>query len=215
MIEPIESVLSERLRRGAIELGLDLAPVTLGRFMRFLRELERWNRAYNLTAVRSIEEMVPRHLLDSLSVHRLIRGERVADAGCGAGLPGVPLALALPALQVTLIDAGAKKVRFVRHVASELALASVEVVHARLEDYRPASAFDTVLARALAPLPRMLDLVAHLCKPGGRMLAMQGRRHDDESRTLPAGWSVEAVERITVPQLDAERHVIVLRREDD
>src|SRR5262245_20604591 len=159
--------------------------------------------------------MVPRHVLDSLSVHRLVQGARVADAGSGAGLPGIPLALALPTLRMTLIDAGSKKVRFLRHVASELALANVEVVHARIEDYHPASGFDTVLARALAPLPRMLDLVAHLCRPGGRMLAMQGRHHDEELHGLPRGWTVEAVERLTVPLLDAQRHVVVLRRDEN
>jgi 16S rRNA (guanine527-N7)-methyltransferase len=213
--EHTADALVERLRAGTLELGLELDAAALARLVRFLRELERWNRAYNLTAVRDLDEMVPRHLLDSLSVHRLIRGTQVADAGSGAGLPGIALALVLPAVRMTLIDAGSKKVRFLRHVAAELALVNVDVVHARIEDYHPASGFDTVLARALAPLPRMLDLVAHLCRPGGRALAMQGRRHDDDLRGLPRGWTVEAVERLTVPQLDAQRHVVILRRGDD
>jgi 16S rRNA (guanine527-N7)-methyltransferase len=213
--EGSEHALIERLRSGALDLGLELDAAVLMRLVRFLRELERWNRAYNLTAVRDVAEMVSRHVLDSLSVHRFIEGVHACDAGSGAGLPGIPLALAFPALRMTLIDAGSKKARFLRHVASELALANVEVVHARIEDYHPASRFDTVSARALAPLPRMLDLVAHLCRPGGRMLAMQGRRHDEELHGLPRGWTVEAVERLTVPLLDAQRHLVVLRRAAD
>jgi 16S rRNA (guanine527-N7)-methyltransferase len=207
-----EERLRERLGEGTAALGLSLDRSALAACIGYLQELERWNRAYNLTAVRDIEAMVTRHLLDSLAVHRYVAGTRVADAGSGAGLPGVPLAIAAPQRRYTLIDAGAKKVRFLRHVVGRLALAQVEVVHSRLEDYPAQAGFDTVTARALAPLPRMLELTAHLCRPGGRMLVMQGRRQDDELRVLPAGWTVEAVERLCVPRLDAQRHVVILRR---
>jgi 16S rRNA (guanine527-N7)-methyltransferase len=207
-----ERRLRERLGAGAAALDLVLGAPALDACMAYLQELERWNRAYNLTAVRDIEAMLPRHLLDSLAILPYVAGARVADAGSGAGLPGLPLAIAAPERRYTLIDAGAKKVRFLRHVTSRLGLAQVEVVHARLEDYPAPAGFDTVTARALAPLPRMLELAGHLCRPGGRILAMQGRRQDDALRALPAGWEVEAVEGLAVPQLDAQRHIVVLRR---
>jgi 16S rRNA (guanine527-N7)-methyltransferase len=215
MSEPRDPRLLERLRDGARALDLGMPEPALQRLLTYLCELERWNQTYNLTAVRDLGEMVPRHALDSLAVHRFVAGPRVADAGTGAGLPGIPLALALPGVQMTLIDSGIKKVRFLRHVVGLLALPTVEVVHARIEDYPAATAFDTVIARALAPVPRLLALAGHLCRPGGRMLAMQGRRQDAELSALPHGWDVAAVEQLTVPQLDAQRHLIVLRRADD
>jgi 16S rRNA (guanine527-N7)-methyltransferase len=207
-----EDRLRERLGEGLVALGLALGPTAIAACIAYLQELERWNRAYNLTAVRDVEAMVPRHLLDSLAVHRYVTGACVADAGTGAGLPVLPLAIAAPERRYTLIDGGAKKVRFLRHVVARLALAQVDVVHSRLEDYPAQAGFDTVTARALAPLSRMLELTGHLCRPGGRILAMQGRRQDDELRALPAGWKVEAVEQLAVPQLDAQRHVVILRR---
>jgi 16S rRNA (guanine527-N7)-methyltransferase len=204
--------LIESLRAGAAELGLELPDTEIERMIAYVRELARWNRAYNLTAVRDVEEMIPRHLLDSLALHRFIAGPQVADAGTGAGLPGVPLAIAQPASRFTLIDAGAKKVRFVRHVTALLSLPQIAVVHSRLEDYRPEAGFDTVIARALAPLPRLLDLTGHLCAPGGQLLAMQGRQQDEEPAALPVPWVVDRVERLSVPGLDAQRHVVILRR---
>jgi 16S rRNA (guanine527-N7)-methyltransferase len=206
-----DAELVESLRAGAGTLGIDLSEDSLARMVAYLRELERWNRAYGLTAVRDVREMVSRHLLDSLAVHPFVEGTDVADAGTGAGLPGIPLALARPESRFTLIDAGAKKVRFLRHVTALLALPQVTVVHARLQDYQPAAGFDTVIARALAPLPRLLELAGHLCAPGGRLLAMQGRRQDEESSPLPPGWELMGVERLAVPLLEAQRHVVILR----
>jgi 16S rRNA (guanine527-N7)-methyltransferase len=216
-VPPVESAATDAgligsLRAGAAELGVELPETDLGRMIAYVRELARWNRAYNLTAVRDVEEMVPRHLLDSLAVHGFVAGSQVVDAGTGAGLPGIPLAIALPASRFTLIDAGAKKVRFLRHVTSLLSLSQTAVVQSRLQDYRPEAAFDTVIARALAPLPRLLDVIGHLCAPGGRLLAMQGRRQDAELAALPAPWEVDRVERLSVPGLHAQRHVVILRR---
>jgi len=205
--------LIETLRAGARALGLELPPPAPERMIAYLRELERWNRTWNLTAIRDVAEMVARHVLDSLAVHRFVGGGQVADAGTGAGFPGVPLAIALPRSRFTLIDAGAKKVRFLRHVTALLSLSQAAVVHARLQDYQPAVGFDTVIARALAPLPRLVDLAGHLCAPGGRLIAMQGRRQDGELAALPAQWEVEGVEPLAVPGLDAQRHVVILRRD--
>jgi 16S rRNA (guanine527-N7)-methyltransferase len=199
------------LAAGTRELGMELDDASARAAVAYLRELERWNRAYNLTAIRDAEGMLVRHLLDSLAVLPFVRGPRVLDAGTGPGLPGIPLALAAPALELTLLDSGAKKVRFLRHVVAALGLKNVEVVHARLEDYPAGAGFDTVVARALAPLPRLLELLGPLCAPGGRILAMKGRRPDDELQKLPREWEA-TVSRLAVPGLEAQRHAVVLQR---
>jgi 16S rRNA (guanine527-N7)-methyltransferase len=192
----LDDVPLERLRAGTRSLGLGLPEPALRRCLAYLHELARWNRVYSLTAVRSIEEMLPRHLLDSLAVLPWVAGSRVVDAGSGAGLPGIPLAIARPAAGFTLVDASAKKTRFLRHVTGVLGLSNVGVEQARLEDYQPAAGFDTVVARALAPLPRLLALVGHLGSPGGRVLALKGRRPDAELEALPPGWEVVSVARL-------------------
>jgi 16S rRNA (guanine527-N7)-methyltransferase len=199
------------LAAGTRALGVDLADASARAAVAYLRELERWNTAYNLTAVRDAEAMLVRHVLDSLAVLPCVHGPRVLDAGTGAGLPGIPLALAAPALDFTLIDSGSKKVRFLRHVVALLGMENVRVVHARLEDYPAGAGFDTVVARALAPLPRLLELLGPLCAPGGRILAMMGRRPDDELQSLAPGWDA-TVSRLAVPGLEAERHALVLQR---
>jgi 16S rRNA (guanine527-N7)-methyltransferase len=208
----VDEALRERLREGTEALGLALPDDALQRCIAYLRELERWNRTYNLTAVRDVGEMVGRHLLDSLAVLPLVAGPRVADAGSGAGLPGIPLAIAAPAVEHTLIEANARKIRFLRHVAGVLALRNVQLAQARLEGYQPAAAFDTVVARALAPLPRLVELIGHLCAADGRIVALKGRRPDDEIDALPSGWEIAAVTRLFVPQVVGERHAVVLRR---
>jgi 16S rRNA (guanine527-N7)-methyltransferase len=178
--------------------------------LQFLELLERWNRAYNLTAVREIEQMLPRHVLDSLSVLPYIRGPRVLDIGTGAGLPGIPLALALPAHQFVLIDRNGKKLRFVRQAIHELGLKNVEPVHGVVETYRSAVRFQTLIARALAAIPDMLTGCRHLCAAEGVVLAMKGLYPAAELAALSGGFAVRDVVRLTVPGLDATRHLVIL-----
>lgn len=205
---------TERLVRDAALLGVSLAPADAARLLALLDELERWNRSYNLTAIESREQMVTHHLLDSLSISPDLAGTRIADVGTGGGFPGLPLAIANPARQFTLIDGSGKKVRFVAHAARTLALANVTAVHARAEDLRPEVPFDTVTARALAPLPELLPLLAPLCGPRTRVLAMKGRWPAEELEKLPAPWRLDGSRTIEVPGLGAERCVLCLSMGD-
>ena len=201
----------QELIDGAARLGVPLAPAAAGRLLRLLDELERWNRSFNLTAITDRREMLTHHLLDSLSVLPFVQGARVIDVGTGAGFPGLPLAIADPGRHYTLLDSAGKKVRFVSHACRVLGLANVEPVHARAEAWRPDAAFDTVVARAFAPLPRLVAQVAPLCRPDTRVVAMKGPRAADEQAGLPAGWQVEQDVRVEVPGLGAERRIVVLR----
>lgn len=179
------------------------------RLLAYLQLLAKWNSAYNLTAVRDPAEMVTRHLLDSLAIAPYLRGPRVLDIGTGPGLPGIPLAVLRSDLQFTLLDANAKKTRFVVQAVGELALKNVEVVQTRVENYRPAQKFDTLMSRAFASIADMLAGARHLCAPGGRFLAMKGVSPEEELQALPAGYDIEVLA-LAVPGLDAARHVVIV-----
>lgn len=182
------------------------------KFDAYLDLLSRWNRAYNLTAVREPAEMVAKHLNDSLAVLPYVHGTTVLDVGTGAGLPGLVLAMADPRLEVTLLDSNGKKTRFCEYAIDALGVDNARVVQSRVEDYRPGGAFDTVVSRAFASVPDFVRAAGALCAPDGRMLAMKGARPDDELAALPPGWVVEAVHALDVPGLEAERHLAVLRK---
>ena len=207
-----ESAEARSLIAGAAVLGVTLDAVMAARLLALLDELARWNRSYNLTSITARAEMITHHLLDSLAVQPLLTGERIVDVGTGAGFPGLPLAVVEPTRRFTLLDSNGKKVRFVAHAARTLGLANVEPLHARAETYAPAEVFDTVVARAFAPLDELVEQVAGLCGPSTRVLAMKGRRSADERAGLPAGWCIEEDRELHVPGLGEERHVIVLRR---
>lgn len=181
----------------------------------FLRLLDKWNQAFNLTSIRDPGEMVVRHVLDSLSARPFLNGERVLDVGSGAGLPGIPLALADPGRNYTLLDSALKKVRFVRQAIGELGISNACAVQTRIEDYAPMQLFDTVTSRAFASLPDFIAGAGRLVAPGGRLLAMKGRLPTDELEALPDGWVIEAATAVQVPGLDAERHMIVISRRAD
>jgi 16S rRNA (guanine527-N7)-methyltransferase len=204
--------LRGRLLEGAQALGVALQPAVADALLRLLDELLKWNQAYNLTAVTAPEEMLTHHLLDSLAVAPYLHGARVADVGTGAGFPGLPLALVRPDARFTLIDSNGKKQRFVAHAARTLGLTNVEAVHARVEAMRPDQPFETVVARAFAPLPKLLELVAPLCGPGSRVLAMKGRNVDAELAGLPPDWQVERNLSLLVPGLQEERHLLLVTR---
>lgn len=201
----------EGLVQDAAALGVALSAADAARLLTLTAELAEWNRRYNLTAIRP-EQMTTHHLLDSLAIHPDLAGRRIADAGTGAGFPGLPLALLNPQREFTLIDATAKKLRFVAHAAQLLGLANVTALHARVEALPGRPTFDTVVARAFAPLPKLLGAVAALCTPATRVLAMKGRWPQSELAALPAGWRVTGSRRLEVPGLAAERCVIALAR---
>lgn len=202
--------LLQRLERDAATLGVALAPGDGARLCTLLDELERWNRTFNLTAIKTQDEMLTHHLLDSLAIHADLVGTRIADVGTGAGFPGLPLALVQPARRFTLIDSNGKKIRFVAHAARLLKLGNVEPLQARAEELAPALPFDTVVARACAPLPQLLDTIARLAGPATRVLAMKGKRPDAEIAALPSAWRVVAVRSLAVPGLDAARCLVTL-----
>ena len=180
------------------------------RLLAFVRLLAKWNAAYNLTAVRDPEEMITRHLLDSLVLLPYLQGPRVLDIGTGPGLPGIPLAIARPDCFFTLLDANAKKTRFVTQALGELGLKNVEVVQTRVENYRPVEKFDTLVARAFSSIADMLNNAQHLCAPGGRFLAMKGVYPEEELAAIPADYVVNEVVALKVPGLDAARHLAII-----
>jgi 16S rRNA (guanine527-N7)-methyltransferase len=194
--------------------ALDLPAALAAPLLAYLALLARWNATYNLTAIRDPREMVAKHLLDSLAMQPFVRDLRtLADLGTGPGLPGIPLAIATPALEVTLVESNGKKARFLREAARQLGLGNVRVAESRIEAFRPGTPFDAITARALATLPLILELGGHLPGPDGRLLAMKGVVPDDEIAALPAGWRLAAVHALRVPGLDAERHLVEVARD--
>lgn len=204
--------LVQRLVRDAKSMGIELTEPDAARLEQLLSELERWNRTYNLTAITKPEDMVTHHLLDSLAVNPELQGTTIADVGTGAGFPGLPLAVLNPERRFTLIDSAGKKIRFVSHVAHALGLTNVEGVHARVESLRPEKPFDTVVTRAFAPLPEMLEKVAPLCGPATHVLAMKGKWPREEIAAVPPGWRVLRSRELVVPGLKESRCAIVLTR---
>jgi 16S rRNA (guanine527-N7)-methyltransferase len=198
------------LARGLTELGLELDADRQAALLRFADLLQRWNRVYNLTAVRDPLEVVSRHLLDALAVTPHVPAGRLVDVGCGAGLPGIPLALARPDLDVTLLDASAKRVRFVRQAVIELGLGNAHPLHARAEAHRPGQPYAVVITRAFADLSDMLTACRHLVAADGVILAMKGQRPDAELAALPPDVRLLEVVPLAVPGLAAARHLVRL-----
>lgn len=199
-----------QLRAGVAELGLAPSAQAVELLLDYVELLARWNAAYNLTAVRDPLAMVTSHLLDSLAVAHLVRGERLADIGSGAGLPGIPLAIVCPELAVTLIDANGKKTRFLREAVRSLQLTRVRIEAQRVEDV--GGEYDTVTARAFASLADILRLAGHLLAADGILLALKGQLHKDEILALPDGFVVSDVEALRVPGLAAARHAVIIQR---
>ena len=199
----------ERLVQGTAALGVTLSEPDAALLLRLLAELERWNRTYNLTAIRDRDAMLTHHLLDSLSIHPDLQGTTVADVGTGAGFPGLPLAVLNPQRRFTLIDSNGKKIRFVQHAARELGLTNVEGLHGRVEDIE-GRVFDTVVARAFAALPELVENVAPLCGAHTRVLAMKGKWPRDEIDRLTPPWRLQGSRELTIPGMNESRCVVVL-----
>ena len=200
----------EVLATGARDIGIALDSSGAEALLELVDELELGNAKFNLTAIRDRPGMLRKHVLDSLTLQRYLRGGRVADIGTGAGFPGLPLAIVNPQRRFTLVEATGKKARFVEQTVLRLAVDNVQVEHARAENYRPFELFDTVVARALSSLADFAAYAGHLCAPGGRLLAMKGKRPDEEISALPKSFRVLAVHRLKVPGLDDERHLVEL-----
>ena len=207
--------VEQQLMAGITALDLALPAGAEAKLLAYLALLDKWNRVYNLTAVREVERMVGHHLLDSLAAVPFFQGGdsdliHVLDVGSGGGLPGVPLAIARPELQVTLIDSIAKKTAFLLQAKAELGLANLNVVTGRVEDYRSETGFDVITSRAFSDLKEFVTLTRHLLKPAGHWLAMKGLMPHEEIASLPDWVKVSANHSLVVPGLEASRHLIIL-----
>ena len=198
---------------GAIDLLGQTFPVgTAEKLAILLDELERWNRRMNLTAIRDVDDMISRHLLDSLVLRPLIAGTRILDVGTGAGFPGLPLAIAEPDRKFDLVDSNSRKIQFIKHVTGLIGLSNVTAVKARTEDYAPGYRFDTVIARAVAALPRLVEIAGHHVGEDGVFVALKGRFPAEEPEHVPDTWHSTITE-LSVPGLEAgSRHAVLLRR---
>lgn len=211
-IDPVQA--RARLDAGLAALGQTLDEDTRDRLIAYLAELVRWNAAYNLTALKDPLEMVDRHLVDSLSLRPHLQGRRILDGGTGAGLPGLVLAICEPDKEFVLVDGNGKKIRFLRHVVRTLGLANVEPIHARIEDLDLAPAPDELVARALAPLPRLVEWFEPWLDAGAPLKAMKAELDSAEVAGVPEGYSVK-VEPLTWPGQSAVRTLATVRRNPD
>jgi len=198
--------LSALLKRAQISLSDQQKEQLVG----YVSMLHKWNKAYNLTSVRDPEQMLIRHILDSIVVEPHLVGERFIDVGTGPGLPGIPLAIVRPQAHFTLLDSLGKRVRFLKQVQHELKLSNVEPVQSRVEDFPAEPPFDGVISRAFASLTDMVNWCHHLPGSQGRFYALKGVMPADEIAALPAGFRVENVSPLRVPQLEGERHLVVI-----
>jgi 16S rRNA (guanine527-N7)-methyltransferase len=202
--------LQSRLEQGIAALGLQLPADAVPRLLDYQALLERWNAAYNLTAVRDPAQMVTRHLLDSLAILPYVQGQTLADLATGPGLPGIVLAIAAPGREILLVDSNGKKVRFLREAIRTLKLDGVRAVQSRAEDVQ--GQFDCITARAFASLADMLGWGGHLLAPDGVWLAMKGKSVEEELPGVPPGFELRERHVLHVPGLDAGRQLLVLRR---
>ncbi|MDH3612801.1 MAG: 16S rRNA (guanine(527)-N(7))-methyltransferase RsmG [Gammaproteobacteria bacterium] len=198
------------MEKALVELGQVCPEDTADKLTTLVKELARWNRRVNLTAIRDPDKMIVGHLLDSLAARPLLRGSRILDVGTGAGFPGLPLAIVEPERSFVLLDSNNKKVMFVEHIAGLLGLRNVTAVKARTEDFAPGNRFDTVIARAVATLPRLVEIAGHHVGEGGVFVALKGRYPAEELEQLPATWDSSVTE-LKVPGLEAgSRHAVLI-----
>lgn len=209
--------LTRTLKEGAQAMGLALSAAQIDKLMAYQALLAKWNKVYNLTALRDPAQMVTHHLLDSLSAVSAFAGaQRVLDVGAGGGLPGIVLAIwaaeAQPQMQITLVDTVSKKTAFLNQVKAQLHLGNVTVLHARVEQLPVEQQYDVITSRAFAELKDFVTWSNHLLQQGGKYIALKGVLPQEEIDRLPAGWKVQQVQPLRVPGLDAERHLIFMER---
>jgi len=204
-----------RLKQGIAELSLDIPDETQQKLIQYIELIAKWNKSFNLTAIRNIDEMVTLHLLDSLAVMPFIKAGRVLDVGAGAGLPGIVLALCFPDKEFVLIDTNGKKTRFMTQAKIELGLANVEVVHARVDEYQSLKSFDAIISRAFASISDMLGYVDHLVTADTTILAMKADSEDEISQMpdkYKKAYQIEQIHQLDIPGLQAHRQLIELHK---
>jgi 16S rRNA (guanine527-N7)-methyltransferase len=206
------TTLASELAHGIEALGLPIESAVQTKLLQYVALIERWNRVYNLTAVREPEKMLTHHVLDCLAVAPHVTGGSLLDVGSGAGLPGIPLALVHPAHRVTLLDSSHTKASFLKQAAIELSLPNVEAVHARVETWEGPGPYDFVISRAFSDLAEFVSLAGRVCAPGGTLAAMKGVYPYEELALLPAGYRLAKAVPLAVPGLSAERHLMLIER---
>lgn len=206
------TVAKRLLETGLLELGLPVGPDQQGLLVQYLLLLQKWNQVYNLTAIRDLTKMVAAHLLDSLSVVSLLSDENVLDVGSGAGLPGIPIAVAKPNCKVILLDSNHKKAAFLRQAVAELALQNASVVCDRVESWAAPTEFGVIISRAFSDLGEFVSLTSRLLAPGGVLAAMKGLFPFEELERVPSGFRVREVRALQIPGLEAERHLVLIGR---
>jgi 16S rRNA (guanine527-N7)-methyltransferase len=197
------------LETGLRELNLNCSPLQLEKLLKYLELLQRWNKAFNLTAIRDPLQMVRLHLLDSLAIHPYVQGlKSIIDVGTGPGLPGIPLAILNPEINFTLLDSNGKKTRFLFQAINELKLTNASEINHRVEVYQPNQLFDAVISRAFSSISDMLNQCDHLVSDQGCFLAMKGKKPDSELSQMSKAYKVIEVSEVNVPLIDSERHLI-------
>ena len=205
---------ADQLKRGLVALGLTLDRDAQQCLLAYIGLIEKWNRAYNLTAIREPERMVSHHLLDSLAVATHLKSKRVLDVGSGAGLPGIPLALAKPDMHVTLLDSNHKKTAFLTQAVIELKLKNVEVCGERVESWQTKKRFDVIISRAFSEMGEFVRMTRHLLAPAGTFAAMKGLYPYEEIEKLPDGYRVMQVLPLAIPGLDGARHLVMINQNE-
>ncbi len=205
-----EKQLKELLSSALLKLKLESSPTD--KLIEYVKMLEKWNKTYNITAIRDLKQMVILHLIDSASVYRYLKGNSIIDVGTGGGIPGIILAILNPNLNLTLLDTSQKKTRFLRFAKRQLKLANVTVVCERVEKYQAKKPYDVVISRAFTEVSNFLKLAGHLCASSGQMLAMKGPRIESEQSTTQLGFELAQEINIDVPYLDAQRRLLVFNK---
>ncbi len=204
--------LRDELESGIQTLALPYVPAQLDLLMNFVDDLLKWNKVYNLTAIRRPEDVISQHLLDSLSISPYIQAARIVDVGTGGGFPGIPLAVFHPNSQFVLLDSNVKKTRFLQQMVINHGLKNCEVAHTRAESYQ--QTFDIVVCRAFASLSDIVSFAGHLLAPGGQLLAMKGQPGEEIDSLSEKGFNIESILPLSVPGLDAQRHLVIMKRDE-